>query len=175
MGRSLDIRILIIGDGGSGKDTLAELLFQAMDLKYQSSSRAALDIFLYDILCQTIGYSSKEEAYADRYNHRLLWKACICTYNRKDPAKLCRKILERHNIYTGLRSRKEFNAAKHLFDLILWVDRDVPEDLSNELKSSDAHYVVDNTGTLEDLKARLSPLQDLITAHSYATLQKTLF
>lgn len=149
------MKILIIGHGRHGKDTVAELLVQRVpELSFASSSFWCADKAVRPAL-ERIGieYASLEECYEDRVNHREFWAHAISEYNTpKD--RLIKEITEAHDIYVGLRSREEFEAGKHHFDLILWVDRSsrLPPDPTCELNMHDADSVVDNNFSMAFLR-----------------------
>ena len=102
-------------------------------------------------------YSSEEECYADRHNHRSEWYNAIRDYNGLDAARLGREIFKAHNIYCGLRNKKEYHAMRNtgVFDYAIWVDRSdhlALEDRSSmSLEQWKADYTIDNNGTLEEL------------------------
>ena len=70
-------------------------------------------------------YKDEEECYADRHHHRKEWYDAICDYNERDAATLGREIFKEHDIYCGLRNKREFFAMKNtnVFDYAIWVDR----------------------------------------------------
>lgn len=105
---------------------------------------------------------SPEAAYADRRNHRELWFREIAKFQEDDPGKIVRSMLEVGDVINGARHRKEFEPVKDLFDLRIWVARDVPVDPTMELHVSDCHVVLDNNGTLEDLDRRVADLVDAL-------------
>jgi hypothetical protein len=113
--------ILILGHGQHGKDTAAEILSDETNLTFISSSYAALDC-IYPVISQARGIKDKNELFLDRYNCRQLWKEAISLLNYPDKSTLCREILSKYHIYVGLRCDEEFEACRHLFDHILWVD-----------------------------------------------------
>ncbi len=115
------MKILILGHGGHGKDTFAEMVQAKWGFTFQSSSRAALDA-IYPHLVTTLGITDKEELFATRSSHRNLWKSLITSYNTPDKSRLCRKILETSDAYVGMRCIDEYQASKHLFDKIYFVD-----------------------------------------------------
>lgn len=117
------MKILIIGHGRHGKDTTAGLIKKNYGLSFESSSQAASDIFLFDKLKNIYGYTSSEQCYKDRHSEgmRKVWFDEIEAYNTPDPSRLARAILNRCDMYIGMRSIKEFNASRLLFDLVLGV------------------------------------------------------
>ena len=116
------------------------------------------------------GYKNEEECYADRHNHRAEWYNAICDYNIPDPAKLGREIFKEHDIYCGLRNKKEFHAMKNtgVFDYAIWVDRSdylPPESKdSMSLEQWMADFTIDNNGTLEDLYFNVDALMGYISS-----------
>jgi len=159
------MKILIIGEGRHGKDTLADWLHEMTGLRPMSSSRFACDEFIFKRLRGVYGYATADECYADRHQHRELWYDLICEYNRADPARLARGLLVDHQIYVGMRDDVEFNHAKGMFDLIVAVDASdrVPE-LDETLKISllAAHVHLTNNGTEEEFMAKARHLANMI-------------
>lgn len=154
------MKLLVIGHARHGKDTVAELLKETYGLTYQSSSWAALEIFLFDQLqARGYGYKSRKECFEDRVNHRQLWKDLITRYNTPDKARLCRDILFRNgnNMYVGMRCPEEYAASKHLFDHILWVDalKRLPKDPTMQIPRDPDMIVIDNNGDLDHLRHQI--------------------
>jgi len=128
------MKVLVIGHAQHGKDTVAEML----GLSFSSSSQKALEIFLFDKLNETRSedYRTLEEAFEDRHENRELWHNLIAEYNTPDKTKLCRGILKDNDCYVGMRCDKEYEACKHLFDHIFWVDAlsRKPRESNNSMK-----------------------------------------
>jgi len=154
-------KLLIIGNMRHGKDTFAEILRDEFGLKFISSSEAAADIFIYDILKEKYGYKSKEECYEDRLNHRAEWYNLICDYNKDDRARLAKKILEYSDCYVGMRDRNEIKECikQGLFDIIIWIDASerLPLEPSNSfnIDKSCADIIIDNNGTIEEFRNKV--------------------
>lgn len=152
-------RILILGHGRHGKDVLAEFLNKDFDMKFSSSSYAAAKIFLFDKLKKEHGYKTFDECYADRHNKRKLWHDEISAYNDPDKARLAKKIMEKNDIYVGMRSGAEIEECKKqgIFDVALWVYRPVvPLESADSFNIGMGHadFVVMNDGTLDDLRQK---------------------
>jgi hypothetical protein len=158
------LKLLVIGHGRHGKDTVCEMLRDHYGYSFESSSQFCSKLFIYNDLKDKYGYANEEECYADRHNHRTEWYNAICDYNVPDPARLGREIFAAHDIYCGLRNKKEFHAMKNtgVFDYAIWVDRSdylPPESKdSMSLEQWMADYTIDNNGTLEDLKFNVDQL-----------------
>ncbi len=150
-------KLLIIGHGRHGKDTVCEILRDHYGYSFKSSSEFCSELFIYNDLKDLYGYSNEAECYADRHNHRQEWYDSICEYNSPDAARLGREIFAAHDIYCGLRNKREFHAMKNtgVFDYAIWVDRSdhlPPESKeSMTLEQWMADFTIDNNGNLEDL------------------------
>ena len=159
------MKILILGKMRQGKDTLAELLNEYYGMTFKSSSEMANELFIYDKLKNKYGYNSPEECFEDRMNHREEWYLMICGYNMQDKSRLTKDIITKYDCYVGMRDLDEFNASKHLFDLIIWVDaskRLPSKDTTNKISIDEAHIVLTNNGTYEDFKAKSKVIGNII-------------
>lgn len=158
------MKILIIGSARHGKDTLASIICDIKNFSFLSSSRAALDLFIYDELKDKYNYKSKEECYNDRINHRSEWYDLICDYNKEDKCKLTKKILEKSNIYVGLRDKEEVDQCikENIFDLILGVydyRKPIEDESSNNVDIFQyADIIIPNSGTIRELENKVSIL-----------------
>lgn len=154
------MKILIIGHGRHGKDTVREILESDHGMTGVSSSEFAAQKAVYPLMREM--YRDWRECYEDRANHRELWFHAIAAYNLLPGPSLAEQILAGHDIYTGMRSRAEFRKSEYLFDLIVWVDRSrvlPPEpDGSMELRAVDADVIIDNNGSLDNLKRHVDQL-----------------
>lgn len=150
-------KLLVIGHGRHGKDTVCEILRDNYGFSFESSSRFCSQLFIFDQLKDQYGYTNEEDCYADRHNHRAEWYDAICAYNIPDPSRLGREIFTAHDIYCGLRNKKEFHAMRNtdVFDYAIWVDRSdylpLEDPTSMSLTPWMADCTIDNNGTLEEL------------------------
>jgi dephospho-CoA kinase len=155
------IKILVLGHCRHGKDTFAELLNEHFGLTFKSSSQAAADIFLYDALKDKYGYTTPEECFEDRVNHRAEWKQLICDYNKDDKARLAKEILKEADAYVGMRDRAEIKECikQGLFDIIVWVDASgrLPEEPSSsfDIDKSCAHIIIENNTSYEEFEEKV--------------------
>lgn len=161
-------KILIIGHGRHGKDTVAEILQDEFGYTFKSSSELAAEIFIYDLLKSKYGYSTFQECYNDRHNHRAEWYDLITEYNKDDRARLAKEILRQTDCYVGMREREEILEClnQNLFDLIIWVDRlefepSEPSDSFN-IEKNLADIIIDNNYSLKDLKRKVIRLGKLL-------------
>ena len=160
----MSLKLLVIGHGRHGKDTVCEILRDKYGYSFESSSRFCSRLFIYNQLKDKYGYASEEDCYADRHNHRAEWYDAICDYNVPDAARLGREIFKEHDIYCGLRNKKEYHAMRNtsVFDYAIWVDRSdylPPEQkTSMSLEQWMADFTIDNNGTLEELEFNVDQL-----------------
>lgn len=154
----MNTKVLVLGHAEHGKSLFAKLL----RISYQDSSRFALESFLYPRLnSMRISdglkpYTSFDEAYQDRHNFRSFWYDQICEYNKDDPARLAKALLSEYDCYVGMRSDDEYQASKHLFDRIFWVDASERKPMEPETSMSikyspDEMEMIDNNGTEDEL------------------------
>lgn len=158
------LRILILGHGRSGKDTVAEILRDKYGLEFVSSSWAAAESVMMPYFeKQGVPYESVETCYADRHtdNNRAVWFDQISAYNDEDPAKLAKEVFAQGHIYVGMRSAREYIAVRESVDYVVWVDasgRGVkPEERDSfDIPQTNEMYVIDNNGTEEELPAKVA-------------------
>lgn len=155
------LKLLVVGSGRHGKDTVAEYFRDHFGMTFKSSSHAAAEIFIFDYLKERYGYETFEECFQDRVNHRAEWHNLIVDYNKDDKARLAKGIMKDNDCYVGMRSGAEIDKCMEdgIFDLIIWVDRSehLPEEdkSSFNIDKSLADIIIDNNGTLEELYAKL--------------------
>lgn len=157
-------KLLVIGHGRHGKDTVCEILRDKYGYSFESSSQFCSRLFIYDMLKDKYGYETEEQCYADRHNHRQEWYEAICDYNVPDAATLGRAMFAEYDIYCGLRNKREFFAMQNtgVFDYAIWVDRSdhlPPESKkSMSLEHWMADFTIDNNGSLADLEFNVEQL-----------------
>lgn len=168
------MKLLVIGHGRHGKDTVSEILNEKYELNFESSSKFCSKLFIFNELKDKFGYETEEQCYKDRHVRRELWYDMICEYNKNDPSRLAREIFKQHEIYCGLRNKREFHAIKNngLVDFTIWVDRSdhlPPEPkASMSLEPWMADFVIDNNGSLDDLHRNVKDLY----IHIYSLLSQ---
>ncbi len=80
--------MIICGTARHGKDTAAEIVQKYFGLTFAASSEFACDLFLYEKLKDELGYTSKEQCFSDRVNHRQRWFDEIVDFNTPDLGRL---------------------------------------------------------------------------------------
>ena len=159
------MKTLILGHGRHGKDTAAHLLAALSGMTFKSSSEFACDLFICDALKQDYGYKSSRECYNDRHNHRSEWFNLIKNYNSKDKARLCRALLKENDMYVGMRCSEEYEASRHLFDNIIYIDASRRKPSDDTMKIEYDHNTmikVNNNRSVKNLLSDLSYVYDLI-------------
>lgn len=163
-----NIKICVLGHMRSGKDSLAEIFNEEFGLTYKSSSMAAAEIFIFNVLKYKYKYKTLNECFEDRVNHRAEWHKLICDYNKNDKARLAKDILENSNCYVGMRDTEEINECikQNLFDLIIWVDASerLPEEdkSSFNIDKSCTDIIIENNGDYETFRNKVIRLGKVI-------------
>ena len=164
------MRLMVIGYAGHGKDTACEILRDHFGLTFESSSKFVGERAVRPYLAKRgITYDSYDAMYQDRDNHRPDWFDAIKAFNEPDAARLGKELYAKFDIYCGLRRREEFLELKRqgVVQWVLWIDaskRLPPEDQSScTVLPSDADAIVDNNGSLDDLR------QNIVHAYSDAS------
>lgn len=162
-------KLLVIGHGRHGKDTVSEILCRNFKLSFISSSMFACKKFIYRDLKDKYNYKSIEECYDDRHNHRSEWYNAISTYCANDPSQLGKDIFSEHDIYCGLRNVREFVEMKKqkVFDACIWVDRShhlPPENIDSMTLTADmADYIINNNSDLINLSTEIKKTYSKLT------------
>lgn len=165
------MRIIVTGHKNHGKDFICELLRDTYGISFTSSSMAMLEEVIFPVLSNKYNYTTPEECFNDRDNHREEWYNLICKYNKDDGARLGKYIFTTSNIYCGLRNRLELNAMREqgIVDLVIWIDASKRKPLesprSMTICKEDADYIFDNNGSKEDAIKALPELKSFILNH----------
>lgn len=179
-------RLLIVGHGDHGKDKLAEMLEKLAGLTHKSSSIFAAEKAVWPKLRdyhpsryvsgklspdKLVFYSNVMDAYNDRRRtdeNRLFWEKAITEYNA-DPLRLSTELYdEGYDIYTGMRTEREFRAAqKHPKYKIhtIFVDacqRKAYRDPTLKIKPEWCDTLIRNNGTEADLERKLPVIWNMI-------------
>ena len=171
----MKLKLMILGYARHGKDTVADILSTTLGLTKEDSSHfAGKQVMMPYFASKGVVYPDWAACYADRVNHRQEWFEQIKTYNTPDETRLAREIYEVSDIYVGIRRKEEFEAVKRegLFNYSIWVARHkhvAPEPTtSNTMTPAMADYIIDNNGTLEQLKVETLALYWNLISLEYA-------
>ena len=163
------LKLFVLGHARHGKDTVAEIIRDKYGLSFQSSSLFCAELVVRPYLAEKgIIYENLNHCFADRINRRADWFNAIRNFNTPDATRLSRAIFGEFDMYVGLRNRMELLPAKDegIADLVLWVDAfdRCPQEGSDSITvlRSDAHVIIDNSGTLDNLRTRVYALFDAL-------------
>lgn len=147
-------RLAIVGYGRAGKDTTGEYIGKLTSLRYVGSTS--------NIICPLIAAEqgiTPEEAWNIRHDgdNRVFWYNRANEYRKDDPAKIIKASLDKGEIVIGIRDILELDAMKqqNLVDLIIWIERRVPMDVTVTFKRDDCDIIIENNGTIPELYARI--------------------
>lgn len=144
------MKLLILGHGRHGKDTVAHFIAAMTGIGFKSSSEFACEKVVYP----QMDYESTRDCYLDRHKHRTSWYNLIKDYNTPDKSRLCRELLSEYDMYVGMRDNEEYEASKHLFNHILWVDASSWKPIDTTMKISydrSEMIFIDNNSTIDQL------------------------
>lgn len=181
-------KLMIVGHGRHGKDTVCEILARDWGYSWTTSSKIASGVVweraakwrnsgmsaeMKEEACRIVDTClTIEDCFEDRHHShrtRQFWYEAIAEYSREDPTSLTRDIFKQCDIYAGIRNPRELHAAQRAQDLnflTVWVDRSqvLPPEPSTSMGIEPwmADKIVDNNGTLEDLEKRVAALVSYI-------------
>ncbi len=150
-----EIKLMIVGHGRHGKDTVCDLL-KAYGYNFTSSSLHCSEV-VFDALKDKYGYKDSKECFEDRHSHRKEWFDIITDYNTPDRTRIAREIYKNNSLYAGMRNREEVIKCKEekVFNYAVWVDaskRLPPESESSmNIRKEDCDFCIDNNGNLQQL------------------------
>lgn len=164
------LKLMILGYGRHGKDTVADYLKMNYGLTHVSSSMFVLHEAVYPVLQPKYGYKSEDECFNDRHNHRAEWYDAISNYNQPNRAALATKLFESYDMYVGLRNADELEACIHkgIFDYSIWVDAterlNKIEDASSCTISRDmCDFKLNNNNNLHNLYVQIDYMMSLLS------------
>lgn len=155
------LRLVVMGFGEHGKDTVCDMISTLFDMSFCTSSMWACEPVVFPVLRDRYGYKTAAECFRDRHNHRDDWFQLISDFNTPDKARLAKKIFSIADVYCGLRCRDEFLAARAagLFDFAVWVDASarLPDESAGSctVSRADADFVIDNNTAPSDLYSKV--------------------
>lgn len=166
-------KLLIIGHGRHGKDTVAQMIADKMGLKFSSSSDFVGRKAIWPMWGQE-RYDSYEAMFDDRVNFRSTWGDLIEAYNTPDASRTgSEMIAEGNDMYVGMRRVREWKACMEnkVFDHVIWVDACNRLPLegpgSMEMKRDHADMFIDNNGPEENLQIAVDNLQRILREEGF--------
>src|SRR5690625_996581 len=169
------MKLAVISQANQGKDTFCEIVSEIYNVPFVSSTYYIAEHIVFPLLKDKYGYRNLEECLKDKANHRKEWADIINKYNEKDLSKVAKDILSINDFYCGIRCKKQLEASKHLFDLIIWVDASerlgVTENSSSiTVTKDDADIIITNNGTKEEFRERVDKVMTVILGSGYKDL-----
>jgi dephospho-CoA kinase len=148
---TLSYNILVLGYSESGKTTAAEIVAQ---LTGSPPPINCSDIIIRDFAAENGLEPSEVLANKSTYRQQLF--AFGKAIQDKDPAYPVPEAYKTTRVVTGVRTVKSLGSVRNYVDLIIWIDRDAAkQNTTDELGPEHADVVVDNNGSLDDLKIKL--------------------
>lgn len=152
------MKFIITGHAQHGKNTVCEIMSEILGYTSISSSWFAISrTSIFDDFCVRHNLT-KQEAYDIRAQHRQEFFNLIKAYNDTNGLDALGKgIFAEYDIYNGIRNVEELDELKKnkLFDYSIWVDasdRKPVEQGSCTICAKDCNIILDNNGTLDDLR-----------------------
>ena len=121
----LQYRVLIVGHGRSGKDTVAALLAEKFGYRLGGSmSYAVIPLITYSLTGRTDAYM-QEYCYKHRHNNRKYWYDYCNLLRQIDPLLLVKLTLSTTDFIIGIRDKDEFINSLDYFKPhnVLWIER----------------------------------------------------
>lgn len=148
------MKILVQGYTGSGKTTAAKIIASLIN--------SNPPINCSDILIKDFAKEHNEDpniiiTNKNDYRSRLFLYGS--SKQNENPAYPTSKAIEHSDVVTGVRRPEELNAVRHLFDKVIWIERDSTKpNNTDQLGPECADIIVDNNGTIKELKTNLISL-----------------
>lgn len=115
--------ILILGKGGDGKTTVADMLTRNYGLSFPNPSMWIAENIIMKSPFGSSYYRAKD-SYIDRINSRATWAFYVDKYTRNNPSRVIESVCRNRDGYVGLRRINGVRDAltKDLFSVVLYVD-----------------------------------------------------
>lgn len=116
------MNVLVLGHKHHGKTTVAHML-QRYDLTFVDTSDLLIDLAIKLNLEEHKPekyITGRDQVYRDKELYRDWLVHSLAVYNEQN--NFCEYVLNKCDIYCGMRSGEEYEANKHLFDCIVWVE-----------------------------------------------------
>lgn len=174
------MKIMVLGHKDHGKTTVAELLRNHFGFSFTDTTNKVLHItkkYLKDTGGTDDDVALFDLKYAtDKDSVREVMKKALREYTKDDPARLIRDQFISCDIYAGCRSQTEFDAAKDLIDLTLWVkdDRKLENDSTMDIQFTEGMIELNNSGSIMQLERNIKGVLHELAGIDIRTYDKTL-
>ena len=152
------MNILVQGYSESGKTTAAEIITGLINSPPPINCS---DIIIRDFAAENNLNPDEVSKNKNKYRQRLFEFGKEA--QEKEPAYPVPEAYKTTRVVTGVRTIKSLRAVAKYVDFIIWIDRDAAKkNTTDELGPEHADIVIDNNGSLDDLRIKLiAALQDL--------------
>lgn len=165
------VRIMVVGMAEHGKDEFLKFVLEELpELTFRSTTEEAMEHFMFDALKHQFGYSTIEDAVADKGTKRPLLKGLFQLYCFHDKAAFIKHVFRKYNFYCGVRDHEELAKAQadEIVDITVFINaskRKPPEPIESfNLRHEQFDIEIDNNGTIEDLRQEAKVFADYIRA-----------
>lgn len=148
--------VAICGPRNCGKDTAAGYIDEHTPLRFEGS----LSKYLAPYVAGCLGLSIAETLSRKREFTDVWQKIGIEIRQKHGPLVLVTQCLRESDLIVGSRDILELAAIRcaSLVDLVVWIDRDVPEDPTLNFGPDECDIVISNRGSIESFQRRLTRL-----------------
>jgi dephospho-CoA kinase len=150
---------MVLGYSESGKTTAAEIIASIIGSK---PPRNCSDFIMKDY-AESVSSSPAEaqslmrDISANKNSYRNDLFQYGLDRQSSDPAYPISEAVRHTNVVTGARTPENLAAARNLFDLIVWIDREgVRGNPTDQLDASHADAIIDNNGDLDELRDNIN-------------------
>ena len=154
--------MVVTGFAGHGKDQFCTFLHKASKgtIRFKDISQLLCQQIIYPLWGHA-HYANEIDCYHDRSANRAVWYTLLEQYSKNDKASIIRQIFLHSDIYCGLRSKEQLEAARreNIVALTVWIDATARTATTESLESctitaQDADVIITNNGTLEQLESK---------------------
>ena len=117
------MNVLVLGHKQHGKTTVARML-RHYGLSFVDTSDLLIDLAIKLNIEEHKPekyITRREQVYHNKERYRDWLVHSLAVYNEQN--NFCEHVLSKCNVYCGMRSAEEYEANKHLFDRIVWVEQ----------------------------------------------------
>lgn len=179
------MKIMVLGHKNHGKTTVANMLDTKFNFRFVDTTNYVKEItkiFIHNSHSNPTNstmpiFEFEDKFRKDKDSVRDLMKCALDEYTKNDPIRFIREQLARSDVYAGCRSSIQYNAAKELIDLVLWVrdDRQEENDPTMDIQFNENEMILlNNSGTLLQLERNLKGVLHDLANTSIRTYDKTL-
>ena len=158
--------LIVTGFAGHGKDQFCAYLSKVSIrrgkgiIHFKDTSRLLCQQIIYP-LWGYAHYPNEIDCFRDRKTKRAVWYSLLEQHSRNDKASVVRQIFLHTDIYCGLRSKEQLEAARreNIVATTVWIDATTRTKTTESLESctitaQDADVIITNNGTLEQLESK---------------------